>query len=135
MPSITQDQVYVSIVIIIQYTTHNVLNLLQVPNNCYVFRFNCSLKGYHIMLHIEHYAVKVIPGVCMDSFTPPYIGGCWLGWPHHELFLCTDLDECSFGQYNCPQNTDCVNTIGSYSCVCSNGFNGPSCSKKFYCTT
>ena len=41
---------------------------------------------------------------------------------HVSLF--TDIDECLLGSYICETNTDCVNTGGSYDCVCSPGYTG-----------
>lgn len=36
---------------------------------------------------------------------------------------CVDLDECSLpGAHDCSANSSCVNTPGSYTCVCSDGF-------------
>ena len=38
--------------------------------------------------------------------------------------LLTDIDECLLGSFICEANTDCVNTVGSYDCVCSAGYAG-----------
>ena len=36
---------------------------------------------------------------------------------------CEDVDECkSTSLNNCGVNTDCINTAGSYNCVCHPGF-------------
>ncbi|XP_059507113.1 uncharacterized protein LOC125457750 isoform X2 [Stegostoma tigrinum] len=37
--------------------------------------------------------------------------------------LCTDIDECS-NNSTCPQNADCHNGMGNYSCVCKTGYEG-----------
>ena len=37
----------------------------------------------------------------------------------------TDIDECV--NTTCPQNSNCVDEVNSYSCVCLNGFEGPQC--------
>ena len=36
---------------------------------------------------------------------------------------CFDFDECKHASLNsCPENSDCVNTDGSYTCACKDGF-------------
>ena len=46
---------------------------------------------------------------------------------HTNIFL--DVDECKAGLDSCPENAQCQNTIGSFSCICNNGFqkNGSVC--------
>lgn len=37
--------------------------------------------------------------------------------------VCVDVDECTTpGVHNCSANSSCVNTLGSYTCVCPDGF-------------
>ncbi len=36
--------------------------------------------------------------------------------------MCSDINECSVGTYSCPTTTVCMNTVGSYSCVCTTGY-------------
>lgn len=36
----------------------------------------------------------------------------------------TDVDECSVGEHSCPENADCVDTEGSYECVCRTPYTG-----------
>jgi len=38
--------------------------------------------------------------------------------------ICVDMNECSTGVHECQSNAKCVNTIGSYRCECSEGFEG-----------
>ena len=33
--------------------------------------------------------------------------------------MCLDIDECSNGTHDCSKKSTCLNTKGSYSCVCS----------------
>ena len=34
-----------------------------------------------------------------------------------------DFDECAEGTHNCPGNSTCNNTVGSFKCDCNPGFN------------
>ena len=46
-----------------------------------------------------------------------------------------DIDECKSDLLNeCQQNTQCLNLIGSYKCICKDGFdgNGLFCQGKFH---
>ena len=36
----------------------------------------------------------------------------------------TDIDECTRGTDNCDVNADCINTEGSFQCVCRAGYEG-----------
>lgn len=36
--------------------------------------------------------------------------------------ICNDIDECEVGLSNCGYNSICINTIGSFTCQCKNGF-------------
>ena len=38
-----------------------------------------------------------------------------------------DLNECRSGNFECPMNADCMNTEGSYACLCRDGYAGESC--------
>ncbi|KAL0167414.1 hypothetical protein M9458_035636, partial [Cirrhinus mrigala] len=46
-----------------------------------------------------------------------------------EPFPVSDLDECSNGTHLCSPSADCMNTMGSYRCLCKEGFSGDG----FYC--
>ena len=35
-----------------------------------------------------------------------------------------DVDECVFGLHTCNERANCINTNGSYSCVCKQGYVG-----------
>ena len=35
-----------------------------------------------------------------------------------------DLDECGVGTASCDPNSDCVDTDGSYDCICRAGYTG-----------
>ena len=34
-----------------------------------------------------------------------------------------DIDECATNQHNCSERMDCRNTVGSYECMCKEGYN------------
>ena len=44
----------------------------------------------------------------------------------NEITTCVDIDECT-KQTVCPENAECQNTEGSYSCNCFEGFQGDYC--------
>ena len=46
---------------------------------------------------------------------------------------CIDKVECLSQSLNCPENSQCVNEIGSYRCVCFNGYEGQNCTKTDQC--
>ena len=48
---------------------------------------------------------------------------------HFSLSLSLDIDECALGTYICDPNAYCDNTIGSYDCICVDGYlkNGTVC--------
>ncbi|XP_055944931.1 fibrillin-1-like isoform X2 [Argiope bruennichi] len=39
-----------------------------------------------------------------------------------RILRCEDIDECSEGIHNCPNNTICINTQGDYYCQCKPGY-------------
>lgn len=57
------------------------------------------------------------------------------------LYLCStyhisnliDIDECSLGVASCAENAECLDTDGSYECLCSSGYtgNGTSCTCEY----
>ncbi|KAL9961341.1 hypothetical protein ACROYT_G030259 [Oculina patagonica] len=61
--------------------------------------------------------------ICQAGFTDRgYRCVCAAGFTGQD---CTeDIDECTTVTHNCPANTDCVNTHGSYNCTCKSGYTG-----------
>ena len=49
--------------------------------------------------------------------------------------LLSDIDECSAGTDSCHQEAMCMDTDGSYTCTCSNGYtgNGEICNGRRVC--
>ena len=48
--------------------------------------------------------------------------------------VCVDVDECAHGLDNCGNNSQCINTVGSFSCRCNHGYtgNGVICTGKWH---
>ncbi|CAG5116606.1 unnamed protein product, partial [Candidula unifasciata] len=44
-----------------------------------------------------------------------------------ENDICVDVDECKNVAHKCSAAENCVNLVGSYSCVCKNGYTGAGC--------
>ena len=62
--------------------------------------------------------------ICIDEFDG-YSCDCDAGYflPNDKIFeKCQDINECDTGDYKCPENSYCANSIGSYDCQCSEGF-------------
>ena len=42
---------------------------------------------------------------------------------------CKDIDECLIGEHNCKASSTCVNSVGSFTCTCNDGFDEESNTK------
>ncbi|XP_058513611.1 adhesion G protein-coupled receptor E1 [Ochotona princeps] len=56
---------------------------------------------------------------CLPGFSSP-TGNNWVPG-NSGNFSCTDINECH-SNGTCPRDSDCVNSAGSYTCRCHNGF-------------
>ena len=43
---------------------------------------------------------------------------------HYSTSTCKDVDECSDGVAECDINSECMDTVGSYNCLCRPGYTG-----------
>ena len=67
--------------------------------------------------------------VCQPGyFSIPIVPQCNNPWSESWLDRfctekCRDIDECAYADlYKCSDNSDCLNTDGSFSCVCKQGY-------------
>ncbi|XP_032481378.1 CD97 antigen isoform X1 [Phocoena sinus] len=58
---------------------------------------------------------------CMCSPGYELISGATM-FKNESENTCRDMDECSSGQHQCHNSTICVNTVGSYTCHCRQGW-------------
>ena len=49
-----------------------------------------------------------------------------MGFASSVLVYYVDINECDTGEHNCHPSTDCINTIGSFTCHCENSYFGDS---------
>ena len=40
------------------------------------------------------------------------------------IFSSSDVDECVTNMHNCDDNATCINTVGSFHCMCNMGYSG-----------
>ncbi|XP_046846185.1 scavenger receptor cysteine-rich type 1 protein M130-like isoform X2 [Xenia sp. Carnegie-2017] len=102
----------------------------------------CRQLGYD-------YAVKALPGshtshghgkIWLDDVkctgSEPNLASCvnnkWgnHNCEHHQdagVECSKDFDECSLQLHNCSSNSQCINTMGSFSCFCKSGYTGVNC--------
>ncbi|XP_045156001.1 adhesion G protein-coupled receptor E1 [Echinops telfairi] len=66
---------------------------------------------------------KNLPGVYKCSCFPGFSAAHRTTWVPRKTgrLTCSDVDEC-LNSSICPENSDCVNSVGSYSCSCQAGF-------------
>ncbi|XP_068699027.1 uncharacterized protein [Montipora foliosa] len=60
-------------------------------------------------------------------------GGPWA----NQVYVIKEIDECSTGKHNCSHVAVCNNSIGSYNCICKEGYvgDGRNCSDIDECST
>ena len=71
------------------------------------FKIYFSISKYHPLLFKENYRES------LESRPPLTSLPC-------SFF--TDVDECAEGRHYCRENTMCVNTPGSFMCICKTGY-------------
>ena len=79
-----------------------------------------------------------IEGLCDENLCPPNevcktpnsFCDCKDGLERDSNGVCTDIDECLSKQVKCGEHAKCINTFGSFNCLCNEDFygNGQHCS-------
>ncbi|XP_030591496.1 adhesion G protein-coupled receptor E1-like [Archocentrus centrarchus] len=99
------------------------------PGGFYVYKPLALLPAVNMIYVTYHSECKA--GSCGPLATCTSTGGCIceVGYemppgylPISGSYGCVDIDECKRTPKICGSNTDCSNTIGSYSCICVEGF-------------
>ena len=76
-------------------------------------RAGCLCADGYVRAELDNAALCILPEDC----------SCPEGYDHTIDVGCEDIDECALGTNDCSALTeDCVNTKGSYECVCADGF-------------
>ena len=90
---------------------------------------------YH---NIQHTVDANIHTSTVRSFRPYGMGSyvsqhvVWLRYHLLYWYFTTDVDECAEDSVSCDINATCINTAGSFECICNEGFegNGTTCTGK-----
>ena len=69
--------------------------------------------------------------VCIGKLSIPYC--CHVNV--YSMSFQLDIDECNEGTNLCDANANCINTNGSYECICNSGYEGSgrTCNSKLQC--
>uniref|UniRef100_A0AAY5ENB4 Fibrillin-1 n=1 Tax=Electrophorus electricus TaxID=8005 RepID=A0AAY5ENB4_ELEEL len=78
------------------------------------------------------------PNICLsgkcENTKGSFICHCDLGYSVRKSTTgCADLDECSNGTHMCSPSAECMNTLGSYRCMCKEGTQSYTCTHSDEC--
>lgn len=79
----------------------------------------CVIEGEHVPCLDNSTCHKTL-GFCSSS----KMCECMVGFTGDGVSNCKDIDECNSDSTRCDRNARCVNTLGSYGCICKTGFKG-----------
>eukprot|EP00456_Euglypha_rotunda_P062492 TRINITY_DN52578_c0_g2_i1.p1 TRINITY_DN52578_c0_g2~~TRINITY_DN52578_c0_g2_i1.p1 ORF type:complete len:145 (+),score=7.85 TRINITY_DN52578_c0_g2_i1:89-523(+) len=78
-----------------------------------VFRFHAQMEHVKIYHLLQSTPLRAVVVGAISAF-----------FYNRSLEDCQDIDECALETVNCSSITTCINTVGSYKCVCNSEFNG-----------
>ncbi|XP_067239660.1 adhesion G protein-coupled receptor F5-like [Chanodichthys erythropterus] len=78
--------------------------------------YECKCEEHHFWPNDTCRAYQVCDGIVGGTC------GCIQALPSEGPLCQRDIDECQFSPSVCGPNSTCTNQMGSYSCLCSNGF-------------
>ncbi|KAL4232641.1 7 transmembrane receptor (Secretin) [Mactra antiquata] len=98
-------------------------------NECLAYRPPCGNRGYCINT-VGTFICSCVRGwrglTCASLTHSALDFDCLPGYT--GIFCFDDINECSSGATSCPGiHSNCVNTDGSYYCICNNGWEGTDC--------
>ena len=84
-------------------------HLAGIKNNPFYFRCECPSEGFTIDTVVDQNVPEANNGPQVTSLT-------------RKLF-CADIDECTSikNPHQCPKDSECINELGSYDCICKHG--------------
>ncbi|TRY57436.1 hypothetical protein DNTS_031424, partial [Danionella cerebrum] len=85
----------------------------------------CSLMPCHMGVRCINTSPGYRCGPCPAGYMGPQVQGAGLVYASTNKQVCTDIDECENLNGGCVENSDCINTPGSFRCGrCKPGFAG-----------
>uniref|UniRef100_UPI00358EC0E0 EGF-containing fibulin-like extracellular matrix protein 2 isoform X2 n=1 Tax=Myxine glutinosa TaxID=7769 RepID=UPI00358EC0E0 len=83
----------------------------------------CLVYSAVVSTSVPNQEAHPMPPSPLTEPPPPALAqlDCPMGSVFHNG-ACMDLDECATGSHNCVAPRECVNTLGSYMCRCSQGY-------------
>lgn len=77
---------------------------------------------YRRLFEVEVWSCHLLPKVCIHVCLVVFF--FIKKKKSFSSYYFKDLDECSNGTHMCSPHADCKNTMGSYRCLCKEGYTG-----------
>lgn len=109
-----------------QATTDGI-NPVEAPANGFIVSCGTAGTPFNSLEHQEYCTFACNDGYRLSDSDPTSQAQCFAGKLTTSKVTCENIDECGEGTAKCPNNSECTDTIGSYSCTCKEGFSGENC--------